>query len=77
MIRIMRKWAQGVALAACALGMASCGDASKQAAGAAGQMPMTYKLMTVQPTNKAFTTTYSGAVRGRYDASILPQVSGT
>lgn len=76
MIRIMRNWAQGMVLAACALCMASCGDASKQS-GAAGQMPMTYKLMTVQPTSKAFTTTYSAAVRGRYDASILPQVSGT
>lgn len=75
MRRFMRNWAQGVVLGACALCMASCGDASKKEG--AGQMPMTYKLMTVQPTNKAFTTTYSAAVRGRYDASILPQVSGT
>lgn len=75
MRRFMRNWAQGMVLGACALCMASCGDASKKEG--AGQMPMTYKLMTVQPTNKAFTTTYSAAVRGRYDASILPQVSGT
>lgn len=75
MIRFMRSLAQGVVLGACALCVASCGDASKKEG--AGQMPMTYKLMTVQPTSKAFTTTYSAAVRGRYDASILPQVSGT
>ena len=73
MIRMKKNWVRLMAIAGCAICLASC----KNAPDAAVQMPMTYKLMTVETTNKAFNTSYSAAVRGRYDASILPQVSGT
>lgn len=73
MIRMKKNWVRLMAIAGCAICLASC----KNAPDAAVQMPMTYKLMTVEQTNKAFNTSYSAAVRGRYDASILPQVSGT
>lgn len=41
------------------------------------QMTGSYATMTVATSDKEFTTSYSATVRGRYDANIVPQVSGT
>ena len=43
----------------------------------AQQALASYDIMQVKPTDKEFTTAYSATIRGRYDANILPQVSGT
>lgn len=40
-------------------------------------MNSSYSTMQVATTDKELTTSYSATIRGRYDASILPQVSGT
>lgn len=57
----------------CAVCLASC----KQAPDAGAMMKPTYAIMKTEASNKAFNTSYSATVRGRYDAAILPQVSGT
>ncbi len=36
-----------------------------------------YETMKIVASDKEFKTSYSATVRGRYDAAILPQVSGT
>ena len=60
-------------LVGCTMWMASCQKApSQQAGGGVG-----YETMKVVTSDKEFTTSYSATIRGRYDANILPQVSGT
>ena len=72
MITVNGKWLQLVALIGCTMWMTSC----KQQAGA-GQIQASYATMTVAKTDKEFANSYSATVRGRYDAAIMPQVSGT
>lgn len=57
----------------CTMWMASCQKAPTQQAGGGAS----YETMKVAISDKEFTTSYSAAIRGRYDASIMPQVSGT
>lgn len=60
-------------LVGCTMWTASCQEAPiRQAGGGAS-----YETMKVVTSDKEFTTSYSAAIRGCYDASILPQVSGT
>lgn len=40
-------------------------------------MKPSYTTMQVAEADRELTTSYSATIRGRYDASILPQVSGT
>lgn len=58
----------------CTMWMASCQQAPTQPmmGGGAG-----YETMKVATSDKEFTSSYSAAIRGRYDAGIMPQVSGT
>ncbi|MBQ8673937.1 MAG: efflux RND transporter periplasmic adaptor subunit [Bacteroides sp.] len=73
MIRLNGNGLRMMMLIGCAAGLASCQQQSQTAQMA----PATYEIMKVETGDKAFTSTYSAAIRGRYDASILPQVSGT
>lgn len=66
------KWMQLIGMIGCTVWMASC-----QQAPAEQQVANTYETMMVTTSNKEFSTVYSASVRGRYDADILPQVSGT
>ena len=67
------KWVRLMGLVGCTMWMASCQEApSQQAGGGVG-----YETMKVVTSDKEFTTSYSATIRGRYDADILPQVSGT
>lgn len=62
-----------MALIGCMVCTTSCKQQTQE-----GGMPQTsYSIMKVAPADKEFSTTYSAAIRGRYDANILPQVSGT
>ncbi len=36
-----------------------------------------YAVMTVTPSDRTLTTSYSGSIRGRQDIDIYPQVRGT
>ena len=60
-------------LVGCTVWMASCQEAPSQQAGGGAS----YETMNVVTSDKEFTTSYSATIRGRYDANILPQVSGT
>ena len=60
-------------LVGCTMWMASCQKAPSQQAGGGAS----YETMKVVTSDKEFTTSYSATIRGRYDANILPQVSGT
>lgn len=57
----------------CTVCLASC---KQQAPDGAGMKP-SYTTMQVAEADRELTTSYSATIRGRYDASILPQVSGT
>ena len=57
----------------CTLWMASCQQAPTQPMGMGGN----FETMKVVTSDKEFTTDYSASIRGRYDASIMPQVAGT
>ena len=61
-------------LVGCTVWMASCQETlpQQQAMGGAS-----YETMKIVTSDKAFTSSYSASIRGRYDANILPQVSGT
>lgn len=72
MVTVNKKWMQLAGIVGCTLWMTSCKQEAQ-----VGQMPMTYKTMTVSLSDKEYTTAYSATVRGRYDAAIVPQVSGT
>ncbi|MBQ8889183.1 MAG: efflux RND transporter periplasmic adaptor subunit [Bacteroidaceae bacterium] len=73
MMKMKTKWMQLLGLFGCSVWLAACQQApTQQMAGGAG-----YELMKVATSDKEFTTDYSAAIRGRYDASVLPQVSGT
>ena len=66
-------WVRLMGLVGCTVWMASCQEApSQQAGGGVG-----YETMKVVTSDKEFTTSYSAIILGRYDANILPQVSGT
>lgn len=73
MMRIENNWVRLMTVVGCAVCLASC----KQAPDAGAMMKPTYAIMKTEVSNKEFTTSYSATVRGRYDAAILPQVSGT
>ena len=60
-------------LIGCTVWLASCQEApTRQTGGVAS-----YETMKVVTSDKEFTTSYSATIRGRYDAGVLPQVSGT
>lgn len=67
------KWVRLMGLVGCTMWMASCQKAPSQQAGGG----VSYETMKVVTSDKEFTTSYSATIRGRYDANILPQVSGT
>lgn len=72
-MKVRSKWMQLTVLLGCVAWMTSCKqEGAQQQMGAAS-----YETMKVATSDKEFTTNYSAAIRGRYDASILPQVSGT
>lgn len=58
-------------LIGCALLATSCKEAP------AMQQEAEYAVMTVAPTDKVLTATYSATIRGRQDIDIYPQVGGT
>ena len=68
------KWMRLMGLVGCTVWMASCQETlpQQQAMGSAS-----YETMRIVNSDKAFTSSYSASIRGRYDANILPQVSGT
>lgn len=66
-------WVRLMGLLGCTVWMASCQQAPTQPMGGGAG----YETMKVTTSDKEFTTDYSASIRGRYDASILPQVSGT
>lgn len=67
------RWTQLLVLSCCAMWVTSC----KQTTDAGMAQQTSYETMTVSPADQEFTSSYSATIRGRYDASILPQVSGT
>lgn len=64
------KWMQLIGIIGCAIGVVSCKEAPVV------PMESTYEVMTIQPTDKEISTTYSATIRGRQDIDIYPQVSG-
>lgn len=70
---VNRKWVQLMGIIGCAVCLASC----KQNQPAGAGMQSSYNTMQVATADRELTTTYSATIRGRYDAAILPQVSGT
>lgn len=72
-MKINMKWMQLMGIVGCIVGFASC----KQTASEEQVQGASYETMKVMTSDKGFKTSYSAAVRGRYDANILPQVSGT
>ncbi|MBQ8521173.1 MAG: efflux RND transporter periplasmic adaptor subunit, partial [Bacteroides sp.] len=72
MMKVKGKWMQLMGMVGCVVWMTSCKQEAAQQMGGAS-----YETMKVATSDKEFTTDYSAAIRGRYDASILPQVSGT
>ena len=72
-MKINMKWMQLMGIVGCIVGFASC----KQTASEEQVQGASYETMKVTTSDKGFKTSYSAAVRGRYDANILPQVSGT
>lgn len=73
MKKVKGKWMRLIGLFGCSVWMASCQQAPTQQAGGGAS----YETMKVVTSDKEFVTGYSASIRGRYDASILPQVSGT
>ncbi len=71
MITVEKKWLQLMICVGCTVWLASCKQASN-----AG-VESTYAIMTVAPTDKELSTSYSATIRGRQDIEIYPQVSGT
>lgn len=72
MINNMFNKMKQVALAAvCSVAAVGCQQAP--------QMPMTaaYEVMTVGPSDRTLSSTYSATIRGRQDIDIYPQVGGT
>ena len=67
------KWVRLMGLVGCSMWMASCQETPSQQSGGGAS----YETMKVVTSDKEFTTSYSATIRGRYDANILPQVSGT
>lgn len=57
----------------CAACLVSCGQKAPNGAG----MNPAYTTMQVAEADRELTSPYSATIRGRYDAGILPQVSGT
>ncbi len=53
--------------------LCSCKGDSNQAA----SQESSYSTLTLAPTNKEYSTSYSATIRGRQDIDIYPQVSGT
>lgn len=67
------KWTRLAGMIACIACLASCQQTTTE------EQPKVagYEIMKITTSNKDFNTFYSASVRGRYDAAILPQVSGT
>lgn len=59
------------------VGCMACLASCKQAASEQQAPSSSYETMKIVTSDKEFKTSYSAAVRGRYDAAIMPQVSGT
>lgn len=55
----------------CCLAVAGCKQAPQV------QMESGYEVMTVSPSDRVLSSTYSATIRGRQDIEIYPQVSGT
>lgn len=72
-MNVKMKWMRLIGMVGCIACLASCqqktSDEQTQVAG--------YETMKIVTSDKEFKTSYSASVRGRYDATILPQVSGT
>ncbi len=71
MITVEKKMLPLMLCIGCAAGLVSC----KQASNASVQSD--YAIMTIAPTDKELSTSYSATIRGRQDIEIYPQVSGT
>ena len=71
MSNMLSKMKQAGLLAACALAIGACKEAPTP------QVASEYAVMTVEPTNRMLSSTYSATIRGRQDIDIYPQVSGT
>lgn len=74
MIKLNGKSLQLMMVISCTMWMTSCQQKGQDAA---VNQSSSYSIMKVTPQDKEFSTDYSATIRGRYDASILPQVSGT
>lgn len=70
MIEKVSKVKQAI-LFACCLAATGCKQAP-QATVESG-----YKVITLAPTDRTLSSTYSATIRGRQDIEIYPQVSGT
>ena len=62
---------QGLLLLGCLVAAAGCKQAPPT------QMETGYEVMTVSPTDRMISSTYSATIRGRQDIDIYPQVGGT
>lgn len=70
MITMNKKWMRLLRLAVFTALMVSCKQAPVT------QMESEYEVLTVSPSDKVLSTTYSATIRGRQDIDIYPQVSG-
>ncbi len=67
-----RRWIQLAVVVGCVV-LCSCKDESKQTT----SQESSYSTLTLAPTSKEYSTSYSATIRGRQDIDIYPQVSGT
>lgn len=67
--QVERFWQASVL--ACCLIVAGCKEVPRM------QMEAEYDVMTVRPSDRMLSSTYSAAIRGRQDINIYPQVGGT
>lgn len=71
MSKMLSKMKQAGLLAVCCLAAGGCKEAPT------AQVATEYEVMTVTPTDRMLSSTYSATIRGRQDIDIYPQVSGT
>ncbi|WP_298063555.1 efflux RND transporter periplasmic adaptor subunit [uncultured Rikenella sp.] len=72
MSKMLSKMKPAGLLAVCCLAAAGCQEAPTVQTGAAE-----YEMITVEPTDRTLSSTYSATIRGRQDIDIYPQVGGT
>lgn len=71
MSKMLSKMKQAGLLAVCCLAAGGCKEAPT------AQVATEYEVMTIAPTDRMLSSTYSATIRGRQDIDIYPQVSGT